>query len=505
MDRQVYKEESLIRLSDLYPELCNRDRKQVSENMHLSAEELMQKANQLADDRYFVEALNFYDLALMKAPNSPEIWYNVGKTFSDMERDSDAIRCYEKTIELCPSFVSAWNNKGVSYAKSEQIEKAIACFKKALEIDPSHPSAEEGLRLCESIMAWTIFRGKNHSELPKNMTPGQYLELLRYHMRKLSVILTQDQRGKYREELFQDQEFISFLKGVGYDDKMLRNRKLPEDFVKHQFNLLVEDMPPEQKELFSNDSVFAIGELPIESINAELTRAPNGGWLILVRTGLMVFIYKLARIICTRFVAVDSQGKEAYNEKVPEFSVTCSVARELFVNYARGYPICSNFPIAPSQRWMANMLATKAEQFVFGHELGHLALGHLNRDTTKAWQTADGFEVKYIPKSWEEEFEADACGLNMLLHLSESDDERLVAYAGIELFLQMCAVFEEMKEFSGSLTHPPSRERLARLRAHLKKICVEQASYDAIMHRPLALEQLFKAIRGELLNRTSLL
>jgi tetratricopeptide (TPR) repeat protein len=490
-----------MRLNDLFPALTGCDPELPKDVDSLSPLDLMRRANALADSKSFPRALNYYDLALQNEPRAPEIWFNLGKTLSDMGKIAEAITCYDKCIELCPSFVSAWNNKGSALAKSNRFQEAKICFERAIEIDPGHPHAMTGAACCVSTPELQALLQKQPTALPSDTTPGQYLSVLRFQFRKMQELEFPNGIGTATEVPVESQELGKFLADLGYDVKKIFERGLPEDFAHFRFQLILKELPAELRQSLEDETVFAVGELPIESVNAESIIAPNGGWVVVVRNGLFAFIYELARILSTRFVAVDREGKRPFAEALTDMQVTSSLLREFFTRFASiGVPRGRDFPIAPPQMMIANGLAMAAERFVICHEIGHLSLGHLKQSATKAWRSDDGLEFRFVQKNWEEEFAADRTGTNILLRSASSNEDKLTAYAGVELFLQMCTVLEDMQQFKGSWTHPPTRQRLNNIRAHGKSLCADSTSYDAIMQRPLVLESMIERARADLLN-----
>jgi hypothetical protein len=394
-------------------------------------------------------------------------------------------------------------NKGSALAQSGEPENAKTCFERVLAIDPTHAGAQLCLETLAATLELQDILDKNPAKVPQGTTPRQYLALLRLYSARLDASIPAPGARTVRDLWALVPHVPEFLARLGHDVESISRATVPDDFARHQFELLLQNLPAETREVFGDETVLAVGELPIGTVNAEAMLAPNGGWVIVVRSGLMMFIYELARIISSRMVAVGQDGETPFGERVPDIGVTCSLAKELFLNFALSHvPRGRDFAIAPSQMMMAHRLATAGEQFVICHELGHASLGHLARSgaSVRAWRSPGGFEVAFVDKNWTEEFEADRSALNMLLALAGTNEDRLMAYAGVELFLQMCTVFEGMRAFAGSWTHPPTQQRLVRLRDHVRGICRDRASHDAIMQRPLVLEQVIEPIRQDLVR-----
>src|ERR1700756_1329807 len=88
--------EERMRLDDLFPALTGYDPELPRDVDSPSPLDLMRRANTLADSKSFPAALNYYDVALQNEPRAPEIWFNLGKTLSDMGKIAEAIICYDK-------------------------------------------------------------------------------------------------------------------------------------------------------------------------------------------------------------------------------------------------------------------------------------------------------------------------------------------------------------------------------------------------------------------------
>ncbi len=109
--------------------------------------------------------------------------------------------------------------------------------------------------------------------------------------------------------------------------------------------------------------------------------------------------------------------------------------------------------------------------FVVTHELGHIALGHFRRAVAPSLTTA-GETIAVSAFDHEREFEADAWAMHAMLQVA-GDDVRKLTFAAATPFLcmTMMAYASRLHEPSTDVgrlllrTHPPERERAARLRA----------------------------------------
>jgi hypothetical protein len=114
-------------------------------------------------------------------------------------------------------------------------------------------------------------------------------------------------------------------------------------------------------------------------------------------------------------------------------------------------------------------LVTSAEQFLIGHELGHIALGHLKTGSramcplTIANTTTKKIEMAK-PAHFDEHC-ADIWGMSLLLESAskEKEDELPIACAGASIFMGLALLIETVASFRKKEiedTHPPAAERL---------------------------------------------
>ncbi len=79
------------------------------------------------------------------APDSGEIWYEIGSVAANQGRQSDAIQAFEKSIALDPDHADAFNMMGIALAGTGDATRAEAAFRGALKIDPHFAEAHGNL------------------------------------------------------------------------------------------------------------------------------------------------------------------------------------------------------------------------------------------------------------------------------------------------------------------------------------------------------------------------
>jgi hypothetical protein len=274
-----------------------------------------------------------------------------------------------------------------------------------------------------------------------------------------------------------------------------------DDFAQFQFRLLLERLPDALRREFAEPERFMVGEVHQPEYNSEVALAENGGALVFISTGLMAFTYKISRLLATRMVAVDSSGISIESPQV-DFNNLCGIAATMFAWLDKtGIAFGPDFPISGRQLVMAHTMATHAEWFVFCHEIGHVLLGHL--ENTAETRLVDGIEL--LKRNQEEEFEADIKGFDVLQsaiateHTSSGEEaHRGMAWVGALLFLCVDAMFNNYAQKKPSTTHPPSSDRIKRLRINIREGCSGEAEFRRIDQRAAALEMFLKSIEARL-------
>jgi hypothetical protein len=149
---------------------------------------------------------------------------------------------------------------------------------------------------------------------------------------------------------------------------------------------------------------------------------------------------------------------------------------ELFANYAVNGDPHTTPEYYPAAEYISLTSAWRdaMEFFIFGHEFGHVRLGHLE-GATRRLIPRGGYTG--IAVNWDQEFDADRFGLRVTLGcLRERHGNPAVTCAGVEMFLRGLEMFDRaVAEFfgreyndEGSDTHPPVGLRIDSLRVAMR-------------------------------------
>jgi hypothetical protein len=206
-------------------------------------------------------------------------------------------------------------------------------------------------------------------------------------------------------------------------------------------------------------------------------------------TGMMRLLYSAARA----FMATDS-GKFR-DEVTPALSgaEAASKIAELFSRYSEEkIATAQAFPATELQKGWANAIAQHSEVFLLIHELSHIYNEH------SFWRH---FRQKRPVRELEEAADSTAAAwvIEYLINPTPNGPQRQMFYAGAEFGLRVRMAMETIG-MRFATTHPPAGDRIAALRAKLKKAAGIQNFY-AIASTSLAFDQMWRAIEQILLHK----
>ncbi|MFN3623502.1 MAG: hypothetical protein ACK4TP_05500 [Hyphomicrobium sp.] len=236
------------------------------------------------------------------------------------------------------------------------------------------------------------------------------------------------------------------------------------------------------------ETAIYIGEVPDPRFNAKImTVFKSGefqGYLLLVNRGLEMFLYRVACILVgamkLKFEGSTPEPSSKTTDFAPEFDVSDAKARiqrniELLARYQHEMPAA----LGPQHAMVAATYAYAMQQYVVGHELGHV-LCDMNRQ-----------HLTNVTTDREEEFFADEMAgifchelIDCLTQQGTPSKlaERAMFEAPFIIFPILGAVDDLMPKHTNRprLTHPPPSERteqhLARLqRSNIDDFYVELA------------------------------
>jgi tetratricopeptide (TPR) repeat protein len=86
-------------------------------------------------------ALGYFENAVNKNPNRPEVWIQVGYCKVKQGKNKDAVKAFQHAIELRPNSFEAYNKLGDAYYYAGSFSEAIEAYKKAARLSPDMAEA----------------------------------------------------------------------------------------------------------------------------------------------------------------------------------------------------------------------------------------------------------------------------------------------------------------------------------------------------------------------------
>lgn len=105
----------------------------------------MEEIVRLLESGKLEEARIELEEVVMDDPNNPDILYNLGMCYSEMDLLNQAIGTLKKTIDIKPDFTNAFVALGVAYSRKKDNKKAKEFFEKALRLESENPYALRNL------------------------------------------------------------------------------------------------------------------------------------------------------------------------------------------------------------------------------------------------------------------------------------------------------------------------------------------------------------------------
>lgn len=244
--------------------------------------------------------------------------------------------------------------------------------------------------------------------------------------------------------------------------------------------------------------VFA-GQFPHGSFNAQARRVP-GGVLILINSGLFMFIYQMLKIatMATRFTDFNEKGELIEHPEIPATGKPPEEITRLLTDCVLAYILHGDSTLArrlPTLGGVRQALLARlvhaCESFTVAHEFGHVIDGHFS----KAVPVLDADMNTYISKDHLQEYNADQIAAALLIagvyaqvedlstqpQIEEHDLDlfRLHAAATIAgpfLFFALSHLIDQVRRRVRSVpasepaevsSHPPPQERSFQLRAYI--------------------------------------
>jgi len=257
------------------------------------------------------------------------------------------------------------------------------------------------------------------------------------------------------------------------------------DWAEHLLDHIKPRAHPALVSLLDSDFI-AIGTIGNPSPNAYVKKLDTG-YAIVFHAGLRDFIYRIARIIATRFRPSDTED-EPTGDDIQE---TARLIAEVFWWFQEtGRAFGPQYQIDENRTHIANLLAIEAEAFLIAHEIGHIIVDGID----SASQHLLDFPDELSP-SHRDEFTADLLGLQLVLELHNEKAKRDACrtpfqYAGVEFALQIYRGLEELG-FDFHDSHPAAGSRIGIIRSEMQRRCADDSSWDSLFGLAGAIDSMF--------------
>lgn len=123
-------------------------------------EQLAQKHDELGQlyfqNQLYQEALEQYQKSLKLSHREPEITMNIVECYTRLGKTDKAFALLKNLCSKYPDFYGAQIRLGKLFFESHQIPEAIATWEEVLKKDPNNLSAQEHLRIANSIQTTSI-------------------------------------------------------------------------------------------------------------------------------------------------------------------------------------------------------------------------------------------------------------------------------------------------------------------------------------------------------------
>lgn len=105
----------------------------------------LNRAVSLCTNQKFKEALPLLEELAGNDPKDPNILYNLGMCYTELDKVEEAIRTLSYCVKIDPTFSNAFVALGFAYSKKNDNELAISNFSRALELDANNQHALRNL------------------------------------------------------------------------------------------------------------------------------------------------------------------------------------------------------------------------------------------------------------------------------------------------------------------------------------------------------------------------
>ena len=93
------------------------------------------------NDRRFIQALGFFERALLLTPANANAHFNVGFVCEELGRSQEAEMAFKKAIEIDEKMDRAWYGLGLALVRQQRFTESLLAFKRNTELQSMSPYA----------------------------------------------------------------------------------------------------------------------------------------------------------------------------------------------------------------------------------------------------------------------------------------------------------------------------------------------------------------------------
>ena len=114
-------------------------------------EEMLSEGKKAYDNGLYEEALRSYSQALLKAPDSPEIFFNQGAVLYKQKKYEEALNLFQKSLQSPDTKLQAraYYNIGNVYFRQQKWKESFESYKKSLEFQPGNNDCKYNLEFVQ--------------------------------------------------------------------------------------------------------------------------------------------------------------------------------------------------------------------------------------------------------------------------------------------------------------------------------------------------------------------
>jgi tetratricopeptide (TPR) repeat protein len=93
------------------------------------------------NNRHLVQALSYFERALVQTPNNANAHFNVGFVCEELGRSQDAEVAFKAALQLDEKFDRAWYGLGLVLVRQRKLEESLEAFKRNTQLQSMSPFA----------------------------------------------------------------------------------------------------------------------------------------------------------------------------------------------------------------------------------------------------------------------------------------------------------------------------------------------------------------------------